>query len=230
MQREQRGCESTARRGNRRNRVGWQRKGERRRLASYSAKGSWFDILANWSDLNVVALATDKDCATLVLRAPGFAGGYREAIVETRMIGGVRKVTAAQTESMDSVEGSYVIGRIEHAGLGGFPVVHARAAREEGVGLVVYFSDKPIAAEPFETLVTRHACCALSAVLNIQAITRSRTTIWVGRVLPVEQLGAVNSNSNPSVDERKLRTDQAGRGRCRKSAYRGEFPLAIWEV
>lgn len=184
--------------------------------ASYSAKGSWFDILANWSDLNVVALATDKDCATLVLRAPGFAGGYRQAIVETRMIDGTRKVVAAQTESMDSVEGSYFIGRIEHARLGAFPVVDARAAREEGVGLVVLFSDKPMAAEPFETLVTRQRVLrAVSSGEYSGQYSFSHYDLG-GPGVTVEQIGAGNSTSNPSVDEKeiagliKLDGDEAG--------------------
>jgi hypothetical protein len=52
------------------------------------------------------------------------------------MVGDVRKVTAAKTTSVDSVDGDYVIGRIESARLGGFPVLNARATREEGARLI----------------------------------------------------------------------------------------------
>jgi hypothetical protein len=171
---------------------------------SYSAKSSWFDILGNWSDLSVVALGTGKDCATLVLREPGFSGGYREAIVATRMIDGVRKVTSAQTQSIDSVEGSYVIGRIEHAGLGGFPVMHARAAREEGVGLVVYFSDKPFTTESFDTLVARQRM--LRAVASAEYSGQYSFSYYDigGPGVAVEQVAAGNSTTNPSIDDKEV--------------------------
>jgi len=172
--------------------------------SSYSTTSSWFEILGNWGDVNVVALATDTNCATMVLRTPGFAGGYREAIVETRLIDNVRKVIAAQTESMDSVEGSYVIGRIEHAALGAFPLLHARAAREEGVGLVVYFSDKPFGAEPFETLVARQRMLrAVSGMEYSGQYSFSHYDLG-GPGVPVEQVDAGNSTTNPSVDEKEI--------------------------
>jgi hypothetical protein len=171
---------------------------------SYSAKSSWFDILGNWSNLSVVAVGTDKDCATLVLREPGFAGGYREATVATRTVEGVRKVTSAQTQSMDSVEGSYVVGRIEHAGLGAFPLLHARAAREEGVGLVVYFSDKPIAMESFETLIARQRM--LRAVSGIEYSGQYSFSYYDigGPGVAVEQVGTANSTTNPSIDDKEV--------------------------
>lgn len=169
-----------------------------------STSNAWFDVLGNWSSLSVVALATDKDCATLVLREPGFAGGYREAIIQTQMVGGVRKVTAAQTESMDSVEGHYIVGRVEHAKLGAFPIVHARAASEEGVGLVVYFSDKPIAAEPFESLAAKQRM--LRAVAGSQYGEQYSFSSYDlgGPGVPVEQISAGNSTTNPHVDEKEI--------------------------
>jgi len=59
--------------------------------SDYSASTGWFDILANWKALSVVALATDTDCATLVMRSPGFAGGYSEAVVMTRIVDGAAR-------------------------------------------------------------------------------------------------------------------------------------------
>jgi hypothetical protein len=170
----------------------------------YSTSSAWFDILGNWSDLSVIALASDKGCATMVLRAPGFAGGYREAVIQTRLEGDARKVTSAKTESFDSVEGDYVVGRIEYAKLGAFPVVHARAAREEGVGLVVYFSDKPIAAEPFESLVAKQRM--LRAVSSFESGSNYSFSHYDlgGPGVPVEQIDAGNSTSNPYVDEKDI--------------------------
>lgn len=169
-----------------------------------ATSSAWFDVLGNWSDFNVVALATDTDCATMVVREPGFSGGYQEAVIQTRMVDGVRKVTAAQRQSIDSVEGAYVIGRIEHAGLGGFPLLHARAASEEGVGLVVYFSDKPIATEPFEVLVSRQRM--MRAVASTQFGDQYSFSHYDlgGPGVPVEQVDAGNSTTNPHVDEKEI--------------------------
>jgi len=170
-----------------------------------STSNAWFDVLANWASLNVVALATDKDCATMVLREPGFSGGYREAIVQTQMAEGVRKVIAAQTQSIDSVEGAYVVGRVEHAKLGAFPIIHARAASEEGVGHVVYFSDTPITAEPFEALVAKQRM--LRAVSGLQYGKQYSFSHYDlgGPGVAVEQIDAGNSTTNPYVDEKEIK-------------------------
>ena len=172
--------------------------------SDYSASTGWFDILANWKALSVVALATDTDCATLVMRSPGFAGGYSEAVVMTRIVDGKRKVTGVQSNNLESVEGSYVLGRIEHSGLGAFPVVHARAAREEGVGLVVYFSDKPIGADTFETLVTRQRM--LRAVSSAEWSGQYSFSEYElgGPGVAVEKFSAGNSTSNPHVDDKEI--------------------------
>ena len=165
----------------------------------------WFDVLANWNDFSVVSLATDKGCATMVLRAPGFSGGYREAVIQTQLIGDVRKVTSAQTEDFDTIEGDYFVGRIEHPKLGAFPVIDARAFSQPGVGLVVYFSDKPIADETFESLVTRQRM--LRAVSSFQSggqYTFSHYDFG-GPGLPIEQIDAGNSTSNAFVDEKEIR-------------------------
>ena len=164
----------------------------------------WFDVLGNWSDFSVVALATDKGCATMVLREPGFAGGYSEAIIETQIVGDVRKVTSAQTESMDSVEGDYFVGRIEHPKLGSFPVVDARAYSIEGVGLVVLFSDKPIGAEPFEVLVAKQR--VMRAVSGVQFGNQYSFSHYDfgGPGTSVEQVDAGNTTTNPSVDEKEI--------------------------
>lgn len=187
----------------------------------------WFDVLGNWSSFSVVALATDKGCATMVLREPGFAGGYSEAIIETQMVGDVRKVTSAQTESMDSVEGDYFVGRIEHPKLGSFPVVDARAVAEEGVGLVVYFSDKPIGAEPFESLIAKQR--VMRAVSSFQ----SGSQYWFsqyefgGPGVPVEQVDAGNSTSNPSIDEKEIAgLIKLGEGEGPRIAVNFRLPLA----
>lgn len=187
----------------------------------------WFDVLGNWSDFSVVALATDKGCATMVLREPGFAGGYSEAIIETRMVGDVRKVTSAQTESMDSVEGDYVVGRIEHPTLGSFPVVDARAFSEEGVGLVVYFSDKPIEAGSFESLVARQR--VMRAISGVQFGSQYSFSQYdfAGPGVPVEQVDAGNSTTNPSVDEKEIAgLIKLGDGEGPRIAVNFRLPLA----
>lgn len=171
-----------------------------------SMSGSrWFDVLANWSDFSVISLATDKGCATMVLRAPGFAGGYREAIIQTQMVGQERKVISAQTEDMDSVEGDYFVGRIEHPKLGAFPVIDARAFSQEGIGLVVYFSDKPITDEPFEAQVTRQRM--LRAVSSFQSGGQYSFSSYDfgGPGVPLEQIAANNSTSNAFFDEKEIR-------------------------
>ena len=165
---------------------------------------AWFDVLSNWGNLSVVAAASDKGCSTLVVREPGFIGGYREAIIQTTMVGDVRKVTSVQTESMDSIEGDYAFGRVEHPTLGGFPILHGRAAREEGVGLVVYLSDQPIAAGSFETLVARQHM--LRAVASSEYGNQYSFSFYElgGPGVPVEQVGAGNSTTNPYLDEKEV--------------------------
>jgi hypothetical protein len=165
---------------------------------------AWFDVLANWKDFSVVALATDKDCATMVVRQPGFVGGYQQAIIRIRTVDGVRKVIAADTKSMDSIEGDYAFGRVEQSKLGGFPILHGRAAREEGVGLVVYLSDKPIAVEPFETLAGKqHMLRAVASSAYGNQYSFSYYELG-GPGIPVEQIDAGSSTSNPSLDEKEI--------------------------
>lgn len=168
------------------------------------ASSTWFDVLANWANLNVVAVATDKDCATLVLREPGFVGGYKEAILQTRMIGGVRKVVAAQSEDVNEIEGDYAFGRVEHGKLGGFPVLHARAFREAGVGLVVLFSDKPIGTEPFESLIVKQR--VLRAVASVESGDQYGFSSYElgGPRVPVEQIAAGNTLANPELDDEHI--------------------------
>ena len=168
------------------------------------ASSAWFDVLSNWANFNVVAVATDKGCATMVVREPGFIGGYNEAIIQTQMIGDVRKVTAAQTQSMDSIEGDYVFGRVEHAKLGGFPVLYGRAAHEDKVGLVVYFSEKPIGAEPFESLVTKQRM--LRAVAGVEFGSQYSFSHYElgGPGVSVEQVDAGSSTTNASIDENEI--------------------------
>jgi hypothetical protein len=193
----------------------------------WSTSSAWFDILGNWADFNVVAVATDEDCATMVLRKPGFAGGYGEAVIQTRMDGDQRKVTAAQTRDVDSVEGDYFIGRIEHPRLGSFPIVDARATSEEGVGLVVYFSDKPIAAEPFEILVTRQRMLrATSASRFGDQYSFSHYDLG-GPGVPVEQLAAGHSTTNPHIDEKEVAgLIKLGEGEGPHIAVNVRLPLA----
>jgi hypothetical protein len=169
-----------------------------------STSNAWSDVLGNWANFNVVAVAADTGCATMVVRQPGFIGGYQEAIIQTKMVGDVRKVTAAQTRSVDSIEGHYVFGRIEHPKLGGFPVLHARAAREDGVGLVVTFSDKPFANEPFEALAAKqHMLRAVSSIEYGNQYSFSHYEL-AGPGVPVEQIDAGNSTTNPSLDEKEI--------------------------
>jgi hypothetical protein len=120
------------------------------------------------------------------------------------MVGDVRKVTAAKTTSVDSVDGDYVIGRIESAKLGGFPVLHARAAREEGIGLVVYFSDKPLTSEPFESLAAKqHMMRAVASTEHGNQYSFSHYDLG-GPGVPVEQIDAGNSTTNPAIDEKEV--------------------------
>lgn len=114
----------------------------------------WFDILANFGDLSVVANASEADCATLVVRAPGFVGGWREAIIETRGSGAARKVVSADTTEDYMSEGEYVFGRVENATLGRFPLLFGRARDDGKGGIEACFSDKKIGAEPMATLAT----------------------------------------------------------------------------
>ncbi|HNV09565.1 MAG: hypothetical protein WBC13_12860 [Dokdonella sp.] len=171
---------------------------------AYSTTSAWSNILTSWSSPSVTAVASDKDCATLVLREPGFSGGYSEALVQTRMVGNVRKVVAASTKEFNSVEGDYVVGRFENAALGGVPILHARAAREDGVGLVVYFSDKPIANEPFETLVGKQRMLRAVAGIEYGNQYSFSTYDMGGPGAPVEQVSAGNSTTNPYADEKTI--------------------------
>ncbi len=168
------------------------------------ASNTWFDILTNWANFNVIAVASDKGCATMVVREPGFIGGYTEAIIQTQMVGDVRKVTAAQSESIDSIEGNYVFGRVEHAKLGGFPVLHGRAAREADVGLVVYFSDKPIANEPFTSLVSKQRI--LRAVAGVEYGNQYSFSTYElgGPDVAVEQFDTGSSTTNAAIDEKEI--------------------------
>lgn len=165
---------------------------------------AWFDLLANWANFNVVAVATDQGCATLVVREPGFVGGYREAIIQTRLVDNERKVTSIQTESKDSIDDHYAFGRVEQTKLGAFPILHGRAAREEGVGLVVYLSDKPVGEEPFETLVTKQRM--LRAVASSEygdQYSFSHYDLGGPGVAP-EQISAGNSTTNPHLDDKEI--------------------------
>lgn len=120
---------------------------------SYSARSTWFDVLANWTDLNVIAAGGDADCATLVVQAPGFSGGWRKAILRARGPADQRKVYAAESSDDYAGEGTYFVGRVEHPTLGAFPIMDARAENLPDLGTVLIFSDKPIGEQTWEQLV-----------------------------------------------------------------------------
>ncbi len=121
----------------------------------YSARATWFDVLANWDDFSVIAAASGPDCATLVVQAPGFSGGWRKAVIRARGAADQRKVFAAESSDEQGGEGSYVVGRVEHPTLGAFPIVHGRAENVPDVGSVIIFSDRPIGDASWEQLVQK---------------------------------------------------------------------------
>lgn len=170
----------------------------------YFTESTWNNVLNNWEGLSVIALATDKDCATLLVRAPGFAGGYSDATIQTRTINGTRKVVSAKDQDNQSIEGSYVAGRVDRSGMDGFPLLHARAAREDGVGLVVEFSDKPLANEPFESLVKHQH--VLRAVAPSEYSGQYSFAMYElgGPGAEVTKFPAGNSTSNPSIDDKEV--------------------------
>lgn len=63
----------------------------------YTSERDWFDVLSNWKRTKVVAVARDKDCATLVVGAQSFTDKPVQAIVHTRMVDGQRKAVGVVT-------------------------------------------------------------------------------------------------------------------------------------
>lgn len=122
--------------------------------SSASSRYVWADILGSWEGVSVIAAASGPDCATLVLRAAGFGGGARRAIVRAVGAGDERRVFAVETVDEHHEDGSYVVGRVEHPALGAFPILYARAAVADS-GPVIVFSDRPLGKASWEELVTR---------------------------------------------------------------------------
>jgi len=121
---------------------------------STSSRYTWAEILGDWEGVSVIAAASGPECATLVLRAPAFAGGARRAIVKAVGAGDARKVVAVETEDEYPEDGGYVVGRVEHPAFGAFPILYARAMASDS-GPVVLFSDRPLGEAPWEELVAR---------------------------------------------------------------------------
>jgi len=119
---------------------------------SYSARSSWFDVLGNWDNFNVIAAASGAECATLVVQMPGFSGGSRKAVIRARGPADQRKVFAAETSDDNAEEGSYVVGRVEHPTFGAFPIMAARAEEVADLGTVVIFSERPLGDASWEQL------------------------------------------------------------------------------
>jgi hypothetical protein len=126
-------------------------------------RGAWFNVLANYADINVIAEASEADCATLVIRAPGFSGGYSEALIETRGTGEARKVTAVNTTDAYGDGEPYLIGRVDHHKLGAFPLLHSRVTANAGGGPELCFSDLPIGAGSLEQVGAKQRAVCLSA-------------------------------------------------------------------
>jgi len=131
---------------------------------STSSRYSWAEILGSWENVSVIAAASGPACATLVLRAPAFAGGARRATVKVVGAGDERKVVAVETAEEYAEDGGYVVGRVEHPAFGAFPILYARAAVADS-GPVVLFSDRPLGEAAWEELVTRQR--VLRAVVTL---------------------------------------------------------------
>jgi hypothetical protein len=170
---------------------------------SYSSRTTWFSVLKNWKDFNVIAAASGPDCATLVLQSPGFVGGSRKAIVRARGAGDQRKVFAAETSEDHGSEGNYVVGRVEHQALGAFPILDARAEGVADTGTVVIFSDGPIGEATWEQLVQKQRAVRAVTTDGFSNIYMLRTLEFAGPGVAAETVAARNI-ANAYIDETKI--------------------------
>lgn len=67
----------------------------------FSSAREWFDVVVNWKEPKVAAIARDTDCATLVIGAVSFTDKPVQAIVHTRTVDGQRKAVSVVTMGDD---------------------------------------------------------------------------------------------------------------------------------
>ncbi len=170
---------------------------------SYSARSTWFDVLANWNDFSVIAAAGDADCATLVVQAPGFSGGWRKAVIRARGPADQRKVFAAESSDSQGDEGSYFVGRVEHPTLGAFPIMDARADNVPDVGTVLIFSDKPIGDQAWEQLVQAQRAVRATAGASFGTNYMLGSLEFAGPGVAAETVPA-ETISNAYIDETSI--------------------------
>lgn len=167
---------------------------------SYSSRATWFDVLSNWDNFSVIAAAGGPDCATLVVQAPGFAGGSSKAVVRARGAGDQRKVFAAESSEDYGSEGNYVVGRVEHPTLGAFPIMDARAETVPDTGIVVIFSDRPIGGATWEQLVQKQRAVRAVAGVSYGTSFSLSNLEFAGPGVAAETVGA-ESVTNAHLDE-----------------------------
>ncbi len=169
----------------------------------YSSRSTWFDVLANWQDFNVIAAASGPDCATLVLQSPGFSGGWRKALLRVRGTGDQRLVHAAESSENYGDEGNYVVGRVEHPSYGAFPIIDARAENIPGTGTVIIFSERAIGETPWEELVQKQRAARAVASVTFGTGYMLSSLEFGGPGMPVETVAA-DQISNASLDETSI--------------------------
>ncbi|MGQ0800668.1 MAG: hypothetical protein ACT4NL_11225 [Pseudomarimonas sp.] len=167
---------------------------------SYSSRSTWFDVLSNWENFNVIAAASGPECATLVLQTPGFSGGSQKVLLRVRGAGDQRKVHAAESSEDHGSEGNYLVGRVEHPTLGAFPIIDARAENIEGIGTVITFSDKKIGDLTWEELVKQQRAARAVAGTSFGSSYMLSSLEFGGPGMSVESVPA-EQISNAFLDE-----------------------------
>ncbi len=170
---------------------------------SYAGRSTWFDVLSNWGQFSVVAAASEADCATLVVRTPGFSGGWQQALIRARGPADQRKVYAAESSDDHGGDDSYFVGRVEHPTLGTFPIVDARARAVADVGTEIIFSDKPIGDAGWEQLVTKQRAVRALASVSFGDSYMLSTIEFAGPGTAVDSVPA-GSISNAHIDNTSI--------------------------
>jgi len=183
---------------------------------SYGSRMAWHDVLVNWDDFSVAAVASGPDCATLLVRAPGFAGGARVALLRASGAGDARKVFFAESRDEHDDGGRFVVGRVEHPAMGSFPIVDARAEWSDGSGPVAIFSERPIGTASWEELVKTQRAVRAVASSPVGDGYMLRSLEFAGPGVDVQSVAA-DTISNAYRDEASMagliRQGEAGQPR-----------------